>query len=462
MELQHDLRQLQIDGRYSKEDCAYYEGFSSCDSSFSSGPMTPSPMSSRRPSLVEEDLIYIVETAADGVCFNSPMTTVMKPMTCNGPLMSQSFQPISTVDPSLFGDGLPIPLQYQSQRKLETNAFQSSDDFQWDEAIYRQTAHGLEEVPVNMSHATLLDTGSIPMHTKASFHNSGCRQTPHTPCQDSRTIDPTQTHLEPTYLDTLRGGFRTSTHTTLFEAGSSLFEDSLYSPSAQAVGFPESSSGWSAYSQATLIASETSSVRDSSSVATVIEPITSNGDDGNAKIQRSNNARRASRLGPARSCISHACKSRKLETKSKCKRIVNSNSAFTVRQVIKYEEAHRLPCGFQYPDGKICPARFKRSEHLKRHIKCIHEDGKMFECPDPDCRRNFKGRADNRMQHIKKTHLLDAHGPRNRRWTRENANDWGVVEEWEEAQIVNAENLRDQKPRTTGKRAKRTKAKGKE
>ncbi|KAI8340514.1 hypothetical protein BC941DRAFT_324881, partial [Chlamydoabsidia padenii] len=47
-----------------------------------------------------------------------------------------------------------------------------------------------------------------------------------------------------------------------------------------------------------------------------------------------------------------------------------------------------------------CGKIFKRSEHLKRHIRSIHTNEKPFECPYQQCQKRFS-RSDNLNQHIR-------------------------------------------------------------
>ncbi|KAI7870246.1 hypothetical protein BDF14DRAFT_1682312, partial [Spinellus fusiger] len=47
-----------------------------------------------------------------------------------------------------------------------------------------------------------------------------------------------------------------------------------------------------------------------------------------------------------------------------------------------------------------CGKVFKRSEHLKRHIRSIHTHEKPFECPYESCNKRFS-RSDNLNQHIR-------------------------------------------------------------
>ncbi|KAK3810822.1 MAG: hypothetical protein J3Q66DRAFT_262145, partial [Benniella sp.] len=47
-----------------------------------------------------------------------------------------------------------------------------------------------------------------------------------------------------------------------------------------------------------------------------------------------------------------------------------------------------------------CGKVFKRSEHLKRHVRSIHTMEKPFECPIHNCPKRFS-RSDNLNQHIR-------------------------------------------------------------
>ncbi|KAK9766944.1 hypothetical protein K7432_003616 [Basidiobolus ranarum] len=49
---------------------------------------------------------------------------------------------------------------------------------------------------------------------------------------------------------------------------------------------------------------------------------------------------------------------------------------------------------------KNCGKVFKRSEHLKRHVRSIHTLEKPFPCPHPTCTKRFS-RSDNLNQHIR-------------------------------------------------------------
>ncbi|KAF9110469.1 hypothetical protein BGX27_006293 [Mortierella sp. AM989] len=59
-----------------------------------------------------------------------------------------------------------------------------------------------------------------------------------------------------------------------------------------------------------------------------------------------------------------------------------------------------------------CGKIFKRSEHLKRHVRSIHTMEKPFECPIPNCPKRFS-RSDNLNQHIR-IHRHNGRGEKNK------------------------------------------------
>ncbi|KAM3584186.1 hypothetical protein VKS41_003009 [Umbelopsis sp. WA50703] len=69
------------------------------------------------------------------------------------------------------------------------------------------------------------------------------------------------------------------------------------------------------------------------------------------------------------------------------------------RRVSSHPNVHTTAKMFTCPlDG--CGKVFKRSEHLKRHIRSIHTLEKPFECPYQTCTKRFS-RSDNLNQHIR-------------------------------------------------------------
>lgn len=47
-----------------------------------------------------------------------------------------------------------------------------------------------------------------------------------------------------------------------------------------------------------------------------------------------------------------------------------------------------------------CDRKFRRAEHLKRHLRTLHSNEKPYECPFPHCRKRFS-RSDNLNQHTR-------------------------------------------------------------
>ena len=71
-------------------------------------------------------------------------------------------------------------------------------------------------------------------------------------------------------------------------------------------------------------------------------------------------------------------------------------------------------CDFVLDNGKVCGARFDRSEHLKRHGGS-HEkkEKRRFPCPLPKCKAERIGRPDNAGDHFKTHMRLEKTGKRN-------------------------------------------------
>ena len=59
-----------------------------------------------------------------------------------------------------------------------------------------------------------------------------------------------------------------------------------------------------------------------------------------------------------------------------------------------------------------CNSKFQRIEHLRRHLDIHKMNGPSHRCPDPECGREFKSRADNLREHFK-THLRQTSTRRN-------------------------------------------------
>ena len=86
---------------------------------------------------------------------------------------------------------------------------------------------------------------------------------------------------------------------------------------------------------------------------------------------------------------------------------------------------------------KICSNRFKRSEHLTRHVDSVHDFNKDFPCPycleisltpGKETKERHFNRADNLKQHIIKTHLTLSDKGRAKRLFDEDRKVWMVDE----------------------------------
>ncbi|OAD03084.1 C2H2-type zinc finger transcription factor, partial [Mucor lusitanicus CBS 277.49] len=74
---------------------------------------------------------------------------------------------------------------------------------------------------------------------------------------------------------------------------------------------------------------------------------------------------------------------------------VTSNDRKKYKKTSSELDAKQFLC--EYDD---CGKLFRRSEHLKRHIKSIHTKEKPYSCPYKDCGKSF-ARTDNLSQHIR-------------------------------------------------------------
>ncbi|KAF9108371.1 hypothetical protein BGX29_000624 [Mortierella sp. GBA35] len=87
--------------------------------------------------------------------------------------------------------------------------------------------------------------------------------------------------------------------------------------------------------------------------------------------------------------------------------MTGSNSTSLVRPTPKRSRGRRVSCNPDNSGCKVftcrfedCGKIFKRSEHLKRHVRSIHTMEKPFECPIMNCPKRFS-RSDNLNQHIR-------------------------------------------------------------
>jgi hypothetical protein len=72
----------------------------------------------------------------------------------------------------------------------------------------------------------------------------------------------------------------------------------------------------------------------------------------------------------------------------------------------------RYECQYTHPEGdKYCGKKFQRVEHLRRHWD-THTGTNWYSCPDPECEKKFRSRADNLREHFK-THLRETSAKRN-------------------------------------------------
>ncbi|ODV74694.1 uncharacterized protein CYBJADRAFT_136505 [Cyberlindnera jadinii NRRL Y-1542] len=81
----------------------------------------------------------------------------------------------------------------------------------------------------------------------------------------------------------------------------------------------------------------------------------------------------------------------------------NNNKTNTVSQSETspaYDPAKQFVCSY-------CMRRFKRQEHLKRHVRSLHTNEKPFDCTL--CGKKFS-RSDNLAQHIKTHNQMNADG----------------------------------------------------
>ncbi|KAF9939196.1 hypothetical protein BGZ67_009777 [Mortierella alpina] len=89
-----------------------------------------------------------------------------------------------------------------------------------------------------------------------------------------------------------------------------------------------------------------------------------------------------------------------------------------IKPTPKRSRGRRVSCNPDSSGGKVftcrfedCGKVFKRSEHLKRHVRSIHTMEKPFECPIQNCPKRFS-RSDNLNQHIR-IHRHNGRGDKN-------------------------------------------------
>jgi hypothetical protein len=90
---------------------------------------------------------------------------------------------------------------------------------------------------------------------------------------------------------------------------------------------------------------------------------------------------------------------------------VASTQSYNGMPVSVLSASKKHECNFQHIDGSICRQKFQRVEHLKRH-RAIHTSVENHVCPDPECGKKFRARADNLREHFK-THLRETSCKRN-------------------------------------------------
>ncbi|KAF9304460.1 hypothetical protein BGZ74_001478 [Mortierella antarctica] len=86
---------------------------------------------------------------------------------------------------------------------------------------------------------------------------------------------------------------------------------------------------------------------------------------------------------------------------------LNPDGTPIIRPTPKRSRGRRVSCNPDNSGCKVftcrfedCGKIFKRSEHLKRHVRSIHTMEKPFECPIQNCPKRFS-RSDNLNQHIR-------------------------------------------------------------
>ncbi|KAF9932948.1 hypothetical protein FBU30_006934 [Linnemannia zychae] len=99
--------------------------------------------------------------------------------------------------------------------------------------------------------------------------------------------------------------------------------------------------------------------------------------------------------------------------------VTGSNGTSLIKPTPKRSRGRRVSCNPDNSGCKVftcrfedCGKIFKRSEHLKRHVRSIHTMEKPFECPIMNCPKRFS-RSDNLNQHIR-IHRHNGRGEKNK------------------------------------------------
>ena len=451
------------------EDYGYYRDFPRCDSSFSSSsfspsePLTPSTMSSRRPSLAEEALLYVTDSPVDKNT-NSAMAIDTKATPYGSPL-KQILQPVAVVNPMMFSDGLSKTLHFQSTVDDETD-MQSTFGFQLDNSFYQQQSQIFLNSGPDISDTNLLDMGVISIDARLTFYENCFPQAPRIKFQDNVTVDPTKTqHL---FLDAVDSEYNPLASTALFEPVSSVLPDDLCSPSARAVNFldasPRSSSDYSMSDHASLSSTTLYGSQSSCSAGVMIDALFDDEDIATAESRITGTCRPKKRSHSEPECPPLTDKirtSRIKKSEAKSKSVLDGISC-TVTKC----KPPKVPCGVTLADGTICDKKFERKEHAKRHRETHEKNAKEHPCPDPDCvrdrKKKFKARGDNKKQHIVRTHIMKPKaGPRNRRWSREEAEQYGYVLEWDLHRGSDAAKSEVEEPQAHASKGQKSKSRNK-
>ncbi|GJJ68204.1 hypothetical protein EMPS_00550 [Entomortierella parvispora] len=102
-----------------------------------------------------------------------------------------------------------------------------------------------------------------------------------------------------------------------------------------------------------------------------------------------------------------ACDANGMPLNSMSGMLTNADGTPIIKPTPKRSRGRRVSCFPDNSGGKVftcrsedCGKVFKRSEHLKRHVRSIHTMEKPFECPINNCPKRFS-RSDNLNQHIR-------------------------------------------------------------